>query len=66
MIHLSASRMNGIATKMSFIQNLLVDFIILGHNYAVIKPYNALIILEREIGSNLFLNDFGGLIAQHK
>jgi hypothetical protein len=22
--------------------------------------------IEREIGSNLFLNDFGGLIAQHK
>jgi hypothetical protein len=22
--------------------------------------------IEREIGSNLFLNDFGGWIAQHK
>jgi hypothetical protein len=49
MIHLSASGMNGITTKMSFIQNLLADLIILGHNYAVIKPYNTLIILSETV-----------------
>jgi hypothetical protein len=36
--------MNRIATKMCFIQNLLADLIILRHNYAVVKPYNTLII----------------------
>jgi hypothetical protein len=49
MIHLSASGMNGIATKISFIQNLLADLIFLGHNYAVIKPYNALIIFSETV-----------------
>jgi hypothetical protein len=49
MIHLSASGMNGIAAKMSFIQNLLVDPIILGHNYVVVKPYNVLIILYKTV-----------------
>jgi hypothetical protein len=49
MIHLSASGMNGIAAKMSFIQNLLADLIILEHNYVVVKPYNALIILSETV-----------------
>jgi hypothetical protein len=54
MIHLSASGMNRIATKMSFIQNLLADFIILGHNDAIVKPYNVLIIFSEAV-------DFSGL-----
>jgi hypothetical protein len=49
MIHLSASRMNGIAAKMSFIQNLLANISILGHNYVVVKPYNTLIILSETV-----------------
>jgi hypothetical protein len=49
LLHLSASGMNGISTKMSFIQNLLADFIIFRHNYAIIKPYYALIILSETI-----------------
>jgi hypothetical protein len=34
----STSRMNGISTKMSFIQNLLADFSSFRHNYAIIEP----------------------------
>jgi hypothetical protein len=49
MIHLSASRMDGISTKMCFIQNLLTDIIIFRHNYAVFKPYYALIILSEKV-----------------
>jgi hypothetical protein len=49
MIHLSASGMNVISTKMCFIQNLLADFIIFRHNYAVIKPYYSLIILSKTV-----------------
>jgi hypothetical protein len=65
LIHLSASRMNGIATKMSFIQNLLVDIGILRHNYAIIKPYYALIILSEPIsfvGLYFLMNIFHTLI----
>jgi hypothetical protein len=57
MIHLSASGMNGIAAKMSFIQNLLVDPIILGHNYVVVKPYNVLIILYKTVCRPLFSHE---------
>jgi hypothetical protein len=32
---------------------------------STMQPVNVLV-SEREIGSNLFLNDFGGSIAQHK
>jgi hypothetical protein len=49
MIHLSASGMDGISTKMCFIQNLLADIIIFRHNYAVIKPYYALIIRSETV-----------------
>jgi hypothetical protein len=66
MIHLSASRMNGIATKMSFIQNLLADLIILGHNYVVIKPYYTLIILSETVcftGFYFLMNVFHTLIT---
>jgi hypothetical protein len=66
MIHLSASGMNGIAAKMSFIQNLLADFIILGYNYAVVKPYNALIILSKTFcftGHYFLMNVFHTLIT---
>jgi hypothetical protein len=66
MIHLSASGMNEIATKMSFIQNLLADPIILGHNYAVIKPYNALIIFSKTVcftGFHFLMDVFHTLIA---
>jgi hypothetical protein len=54
MIHLSASGMNRIATKMCFIQNLLADFFILRHNYAVVEPYIALIVLSETVSSSGF------------
>jgi hypothetical protein len=49
MIHLSASGMNRIATKMCFMQNLLADLITFRHNYAVVKPYNTLIISSEAV-----------------
>jgi hypothetical protein len=66
MIHLSASGMDGMATKMSFIQNLLADLIIFGHNYAIVKPYNTLIILSETVsftGLYLLMNMFNTLIT---
>jgi hypothetical protein len=39
LIHFSASRVNGIPTKMGFVQDLLADFRILWHYYAVFEPY---------------------------
>jgi hypothetical protein len=54
MIHLSASRMNRIATNMCFIQNLLADLIIFRHNYAVVEPYNTLIISSEVVGFSSF------------
>ena len=68
MIHLSGSGMNGIAAKMSLIQNLLVDFVILGHNYAVVKPYYALIILSETVcftDFHFLMNVFHTLITSH-
>jgi hypothetical protein len=65
MIHLSASGMNRIATKMCFIQNLLADLIILRHNYAVVKPYNTLIISSEAVGFTglyFLMNMFHSLI----
>jgi hypothetical protein len=50
MIHLSASGMNRIVTKMCFIQNLLADLIIFRHNYAVVKPYNTLTVSSEAVG----------------
>src|SRR5687767_8758624 len=50
LIHLSASGMNRIATKMCFIQNLLAELFILRHNYAVVEPYNTLIIFFETFG----------------
>jgi hypothetical protein len=50
---------------MIFIQKLLADFIIFGHNYAIIKPYNALIILPKAIsfaGFYFLMNMFHTLI----
>jgi hypothetical protein len=41
--------MNGIPTKMSFIQNLLADFSIFGHHYAINKPYYSLVIFSKAI-----------------
>jgi hypothetical protein len=58
--------MNGISTKMSFIQNLLADSHILRHNYAIIKPYYALIILFEAIsfvGFYFLMNMFHTLIT---
>jgi hypothetical protein len=43
--------MNGISTKMGFIQDLLVDFSIFWHNYAIFKPYYSLVILSEAICS---------------
>jgi hypothetical protein len=44
---------------------LLADLIILGHNYAVVKPYNALIIFSEAAclaGLYLLMNVFHALI----
>jgi hypothetical protein len=54
MIHLSAFGMNRIATKMCFIKNLLADFFIFWHHYAVIEPYNALIVFSKALGFSGF------------
>jgi hypothetical protein len=65
MIHLSASGMNRIATKMCFIQNLLADLIIFRHNYVVVKLYNTLIISSEAVGFTGFyflMNVFHSLI----
>jgi hypothetical protein len=46
---------------MSFIQNLLADFIIFSHNYAIIKPYYTLIILSEAfsfVGFYFLMNMF--------
>ena len=50
LVHLSASGMNRIVAKMCFIKNLLAELFILWHHYAVIKPYNALIIFFETFG----------------
>jgi hypothetical protein len=66
LIQLSASRVNGISTKMSFIQDLLTDFLILWHYYAVVKPYHSLIIFPKTIslvGLHFLMNIFHTLIC---
>jgi hypothetical protein len=48
---------------MSFIQKLLADFIIFRHNYVIIKPYYALIILSIHfVGFYFLMNMFHTLI----
>jgi hypothetical protein len=54
MIHLSASGMNRIVTKMRFIQNLLAELLIFRNNYAVVEPYNTLIIFSEAVGFSSF------------
>jgi hypothetical protein len=54
MIHLSASGMNRIVTKMRFIQNLLAELLIFRNNYAVVEPYNTLIIFSEAAGFSSF------------
>jgi hypothetical protein len=41
--------MNGISTKMSFVQDLLADLTIFWHYYAIFKPYYSLIICPKAI-----------------
>jgi hypothetical protein len=52
LIHLSASRVNGIPTKMSFVQDLLTNISILWHNYAVFEPYLSHPVLEGKPNAN--------------
>jgi hypothetical protein len=54
MVHLSAPGMNRIATKMCFIQNLLADLFIFRHHYAVVEPYDTLIISSEVVGFSSF------------
>jgi hypothetical protein len=42
--------MNRITTKMCFIKNLLTEFFVLWHYYAVFKPYHTLIVFLETFG----------------
>jgi hypothetical protein len=51
---------------MSFIQNLLADFSIFGHHYAIIEPYYSLVIFSEAIcfvGFYFLMNMFHTLVG---
>jgi hypothetical protein len=66
LIHLSTPRMNEKSTKMSFVQDLLADFNIFWHYYAILKPDYPLIIFSEAIclvGFHFLMNVLHTLIC---